>query len=121
MTVLLLLRASQIRCRIRALAKPMKFATNVAQGLPPSPYSTNRAHWALVEVGVLHEPVPIDMHFGQHNDPRNLRVHSLRLVFAAQCSEAGVLPESVAMVMQAIDAYPEYSLTRARGTPDLGR
>ena len=81
------------------------------------PTRSNRTKWALEELPVDYTSRAISLPLGEHRTPEYKAVHPLGLVPAYRTSDYTIV-ESVAIVLQIIDEYPEKGLAPAIGSPE---
>jgi glutathione S-transferase len=81
------------------------------------PTRSQRAKWALEELGTDYTSELVDMVAGQQNADAYLAIHPLGVVPALKTG-AYTMFESVAIVMQLIDEHPEKGLSPAPGSPE---
>lgn len=81
------------------------------------PTRSNRAKWALEELGVDYTSRTIDLRTGEHHSQEYKAIHPLGVVPAYRTDDYTVL-ESVAIVLQLLDEHPEKGLAPAVGTPE---
>ena len=81
------------------------------------PTRSNRAKWALLELGVDYTSRIVNLMEGEHHSAQYKAVHPLEVVPAYRTGDY-TLVESVAIVLQIIDEYPEKGLAPAIGTPE---
>lgn len=81
------------------------------------PTRSQRAKWALAEVGAEYDSQKVDMMADQQKTEVYRAIHPLGVVPALQ-TDAYTMFESVAIVMQVIDEHPEANLAPAPGTPE---
>ena len=81
------------------------------------PLRSQRAKWALEELGVDYESRLIDCFEGEQNSEAYRAIHPLGVVPALRTSDYTVF-ESVAIVLQLIDEHPDKALAPAPGTPE---
>ena len=82
-----------------------------------SPTRSQRAKWALEELGIEYSSQVIDMAEGQQNSDAYRAIHPLGVVPALK-TDTYTMFESVAIVLQLIDEHPEIKLAPALGTPE---
>jgi glutathione S-transferase len=80
------------------------------------PTRSNRAKWALEELGVDYTSRIIDLRVGQHHSEDYKTVDPLEVVPAYRTDDYTLL-ESVAIVLQLFDEHPQLGLAPAPGTP----
>ncbi|MEP0068626.1 glutathione S-transferase family protein [Pyruvatibacter sp.] len=73
------------------------------------PTRSNRARWALEELGMAYESELVDMPAGEQNSPAYRAVHPLGVV-PALATDGYTMFESVAITMQLIDEHPQCGL-----------
>ena len=81
------------------------------------PTRSQRAKWALEELGVEYESHVVDLTEGQQNLDAYRAIHPLGVVPALRTDDYTIF-ESVAIVLQLIDEHPEKNLAPAVGTPE---
>ena len=81
------------------------------------PTRSQRAKWALEEVGVAYESHRVDMIAGQQNTQAYRAVHPLGVVPALKTDRYTIF-ESVAIVLQVIDEHPDKQLAPPIGSPE---
>ena len=81
------------------------------------PTRSQRAKWALEELGIEYSSHVIDMAEGQQNSDAYRAIHPLGVVPALK-TDTYTIFESVAIVLQLIDEHPEAALAPAIGTPE---
>ena len=81
------------------------------------PLRSQRAKWALEELGVAYKSRPIDCTRGEQNAEAYRAIHPLGVVPALRTADYTIF-ESVAIVLQLIDEHPETGLAPAPGTPE---
>lgn len=81
------------------------------------PTRSQRAKWALEELGVEYSSHMVNMPEGQQNSDAYRAIHPLGVVPALK-TDAYTIFESVAIVLQLIDEHPEKNLAPAPGTPE---
>jgi len=81
------------------------------------PVRSQRAKWALEELGVAYESRLVDLTEGQQDSEAYRAIHPLGVVPALK-TERYTIFESVAIVLQLIDEHPEKKLAPAVGTPE---
>ena len=81
------------------------------------PTRSQRAKWALEELGIAYSSQIVDMHEGQQNSGAYRAIHPLGVVPALKTG-AYTIFESVAIVLQLIDEQPKSNLAPAPGTPE---
>ena len=79
------------------------------------PTRSQRAKWALEELGIPYDSSPVDLNAGQQNMPEHRARQPLGAVPALD-GDGYTMFESVAIVMQLIDEHPEAGLAPAPGT-----
>ena len=80
------------------------------------PTRSQRAKWALEELGVEYSSQMIDLTEGQQDSNTYRAIHPLGAVPALKTANYTIF-ESVAIVLQLIDEHPEKNLAPAVGTP----
>lgn len=80
------------------------------------PTRSNRAKWALEELGIDYASRTIDFMTGEQQSVEYKTVHPLGHVPAYR-TDSYTMHESVAIVMQLLDEHPEAGLAPAVGTP----
>ena len=81
------------------------------------PTRSNRAKWALEEIGVNYHSRIVDFPNGEQQSEDYKSIHPLGHVPAYRTDEY-TMHESVAIVLQLLDEYPESGLAPAIGTPE---
>ena len=81
------------------------------------PTRSNRTKWALEELGVDYTSRMVSLPKGAHHSQEYKAVHPLGLVPAYRTGDYTIV-ESVAIVLQIIDEYPEKGLAPEIGTPE---
>jgi len=81
------------------------------------PTRSQRAKWVLEELGLEYASQIINLEEGQENSDAYRGIHPLDVVPALQTDNYTMF-ESVAIVLQLIDEYPENNLAPAMGTPE---
>lgn len=81
------------------------------------PTRSQRAKWALEEIGCDYESTVIDMRSGAHKQPEYTGINPMGVVPTYQ-TPAYTIHESVAVVMQLIDENPDANLAPAIGTAE---
>ncbi len=81
------------------------------------PTRSQRAKWVLEELGIDYSSQMVDLPEGQQNSEAYLAIHPLGVVPALK-TDTYTIFESVAIVLQLIDEYPEKNLAPAVGTPE---
>lgn len=81
------------------------------------PTRSQRAKWALEEVGADYTSRKVDMIEGQQDTDAYRAIHPLGVVPAIR-TDGYTMFESVAIVLQLIDEHPDKDLAPAIGTPD---
>ena len=81
------------------------------------PTRSQRAKWALEELGIEYSSKTINLLEGQQNSDAYRAIHPLGVVPALK-TDTYTIFESVAIVLQLIDEYPEKKLAPAIGTPE---
>jgi len=81
------------------------------------PTRSQRAKWALEELGIEYSSHLVNMPHGEQNSDAYRAIHPLGVVPALK-SDAYTIFESVAIVLQLIDEHPEKKLAPAIGTPE---
>lgn len=84
------------------------------------PTRSQRARWALEELGVEYSSQLVDLPQGQQDSEAYRSIHPLGLVPALKTGEYTLL-ESVAIVLQLMDEHPEKRLAPSVGTPERAR
>ena len=80
------------------------------------PTRSQRAKWALEELGIAYSSHVVDLPAGQQNTDAYRALHPLGVVPALRTDDYTIF-ESVAIVLQLIDEHPEKKLAPAVGTP----
>ena len=83
--------------------------------IPPT--RSQRAKWALEELGIEYSSHIINAHEEQQKSAAYRAIHPLGVVPALQ-TDTYTMFESVAIVLQLIDEHPEKNLAPAVGTPE---
>ena len=81
------------------------------------PTRSQRAKWALEELGIEYLSRMINLQEGQQNSDAYRAIHPLGVVPALKTDNYTIF-ESVAIVLQLIDEHPEKKLAPAVGTPE---
>ncbi|MCZ6861214.1 MAG: glutathione S-transferase family protein [Alphaproteobacteria bacterium] len=81
------------------------------------PTRSQRAKWALEELGIEYSSILINLLEGQQNSDAYRAIHPLAVVPAFK-TDTYTIFESVAIVLQLIDEHPEKNLAPAVGTPE---
>ncbi len=81
------------------------------------PTRSQRAKWALEELGIEYSSHIISLQEGQQNSDAYRAIHPLGVVPALK-TDTYTIFESVAIVLQLIDEHPEANLAPAIGTPE---
>ncbi|MCG8356665.1 MAG: glutathione S-transferase family protein [Kiloniellales bacterium] len=81
------------------------------------PTRSQRAKWALEELGLPYESHLVDLRRGQQNEDAYRAIHPLGVVPALK-TDGYTIFESVAIVLQLIDEHPEKELAPAVGSPE---
>jgi len=81
------------------------------------PVRSQRAKWALEELGLDYASHLVNMSEGEQNSDAYREIHPLGVVPALKADGYTVF-ESVAIVLQLIDEHPERNLAPATGTPE---
>lgn len=81
------------------------------------PTRSQRAKWALEELGIEYSSNMINLLEGQQNSDAYRAIHPLGVVPALR-TDTYTIFESVAIVLQLIDEHPEKNLAPAIGTPE---
>ena len=81
------------------------------------PTRSQRAKWALEELGIEYSSNLINLLEGQQNSDAYRAIHPLAVVPALK-TDTYTIFESVAIVLQLIDEYPEKNLAPAVGNPE---
>ena len=81
------------------------------------PTRSQRARWALEELGVPYTSCPVDMPQGQQDTAAYRDIHPLGVVPALKTT-AYAMFESVAIVLQLIDEHPEKNMAPPIGSPE---
>lgn len=81
------------------------------------PTRSNRAKWALEELGIRYTSVEVSLPRGEHQGSEYKAVHPLGVVPAYRTADYTLL-ESVAIVLQVIDEHPEQGLAPAPGSSE---
>ena len=82
-----------------------------------APTRSQRAKWALEELGIAYSSHRINLHEGQQNSDAYRAIHPLGVVPALK-TDTYTIFESVAIVLQLIDEHPEKKLAPAVGTAE---
>ncbi len=82
-----------------------------------NPTRSNRAKWALEEIGAIYTSRPLNLQKGEHKAAEYLAVNPLGKVPTYRTDDY-TIQESVAIVMQLIDENPEAGLAPKIGTPE---
>ena len=80
------------------------------------PTRSNRAKWALEELGVAYASCIVDLPQGEHHSEEYRTVHPLGHVPAYRTADY-TMHESVAIVLQLLDEHQECGLAPVSGTP----
>ena len=83
--------------------------------IPPT--RSQRAKWALEELGIEYSSHIVNAHEEQQKSAAYRVIHPLGVVPALQ-TDTYTMFESVAIVLQLIDEHPEKNLAPAVGTPE---
>ena len=81
------------------------------------PTRSQRAKWALEELGIDYSSHLVNLHEGEQNSEAYRTLHPLGVVPSLKTGDYQIF-ESVAIVMQLIDEHPEKNLAPAVGTPE---
>ena len=81
------------------------------------PTRSQRAKWALEELGIEYTSHGIDLLKGEQDSDAYRAIHPLGVVPALKTANYTIF-ESVAIVLQLIDEHPERNLAPAPGTPE---
>jgi len=81
------------------------------------PTRSQRAKWALEELGVEYSSHVVNLAQGEQNADAYRAIHPLGVVPALKTDDYTIF-ESVAIVLQLIDEHPEKNLAPALGTPE---
>ena len=81
------------------------------------PTRSQRAKWALEELGIEYSSHIINLQEGQQNSDAYRAIHPFGVVPALKTDNYTIF-ESVAIVLQLIDEHPEKNLAPAVGTPE---
>lgn len=81
------------------------------------PTRSQRAKWALEELGIAYSSHVVDLPAGQQDTDAYRAIHPLGVVPALRTDDYTIF-ESVAIVLQLIDEHPEKKLAPAVGTPE---
>lgn len=81
------------------------------------PVRSQRAKWALEELGINYASRPINLQEGEQNSHAYRAIHPLGVVPALK-TDTYTIFESVAIVLQLIDEHPAKNLAPAVGTPE---
>ena len=81
------------------------------------PTRSQRAKWALEELGIDYASQRINMQEGEQNSDAYRSIHPLGVVPTLETDDYTIF-ESVAIVLQLIDEHPERNLAPAIGTPE---
>lgn len=81
------------------------------------PTRSQRAKWALEELGIAYSSCVISLEKGEQNSDAYLAIQPLGVVPAFRTGDYTMF-ESVAIVLQLIDEHPDKSLAPAIGTPE---
>jgi len=84
------------------------------------PTRSQRAKWALEEIGCNYDSTIVDMHSGAHRAPEYTAINPMSVVPTYQTPEY-TIHESAAVVMQLIDEHPDSDLAPAVGTSERAR
>ena len=84
------------------------------------PVRSQRAKWALEELGIEYASHLVNLHEGQQNTDAYRAIHPLGVVPALK-TDSYTIFESVAIVLQLIDEHPEKNLAPAVGTPERAK
>jgi len=84
------------------------------------PTRSQRAKWALEEIGIEYETTLVDMRSGDHRKPEYTSVNPMQVVPTLQTDDYKI-HESVAVVLQLADEHPEAGLAPPVGTADRAR
>ena len=83
------------------------------------PTRSNRAKWALEELGLDYTSRIVDLRTGEHRSDAHRKIHPLGAVPAYR-AEGQTILESVAILLRLIDEHPDKGLAPAIGTPERG-
>ena len=86
--------------------------------MPPT--RSDRARWALEEIGAPYDAELVDLRAGAQNEPAFRAIHPLGVVPALE-DEGSVFRESTAIVMHLADRFPDAKLAPPVGSPARGR
>jgi glutathione S-transferase len=81
------------------------------------PTRSNRARWALEEVGADYDRKPVDLPAGEQDQSAYRAIHPLGVVPALRTAQYTML-ESTAITLQVIDEYPACGLAPPPGSPE---
>lgn len=81
------------------------------------PTRSQRAKWALEEVGLAYESMPVNLPGGEQDGAGYRAIHPLGNVPALK-TDSYTMHESVAIVLQLIDEHPDSGLAPPPGTPE---
>ena len=81
------------------------------------PTRSNRAKWALEELGIAYDSRVLDFLNGEHRGPEHRVVHPLGHVPAYR-TDRYTMHESVAIVMQLLDEHSDRGMAPAVGAPE---
>jgi glutathione S-transferase len=95
--------------------KPEVWALTTLYEFPPT--RSQRAKWALEELGIAYTSQLVNLMEGQQNSEAYRAIHPLGVVPALETDDYTIF-ESVAIVLQLIDEHPEKNLAPAAGTPE---
>ena len=84
------------------------------------PTRSQRAKWALEELGIEYTSHLVDLQNGQQDSDAYRAIHPLGVVPALKADHYTMF-ESVAIVLQLIDEHPEKKLAPGIGTPERAR
>ena len=84
------------------------------------PTRSQRARWALEELGIEYSSHVVDLLEGQQNSDDYRDIHPLGVVPALK-TDSYTIYESVAIVLQLIDEHPEKALAPPAGSPERAR
>lgn len=81
------------------------------------PTRSQRAKWALEELGIQYTSRQVNLHEKQQDSEAYRSLHPLGVVPSLKTDQYTIF-ESVAIVMQLLDEYPEQGFAPALGTPE---